>query len=48
VPLIVLCGVELGDARRLGIGGNRFLPVTDPGEDVRGHVLRVRRRSGNL
>ena len=36
-------GVGFG-VRGPAVGGNRFFPVAQPCEDVRGHVQRVRRR----
>ena len=38
----------LCDTRRFGVGSNRLLPVTEPGENVRRHVLRVCRGRRHL
>jgi hypothetical protein len=43
----VLLAVELGDARRPGVGSDRLLPIADAREDMRRHVLRMRRRRRN-
>ena len=40
--------VQLRNPRRLGVGRDRFLPVADAREDMRRHVLRVRRAGRDL
>ena len=39
---------RLRRAHRLDVGRDRFLPIADAGIDVRGHVLRMRRRRRDL
>ena len=48
VQLIGGCLVGFGRTHRGLIGGDRFLPVADAGEDVGRHVLRMRRRGRDL
>ncbi len=48
MQLVVKIRGFLRDTSRFDVGINRLLPVADAGENVRRHVLRVRRTGGHL